>query len=70
MAPWIKPLESTSATWKAVASLLHEESMKNRLSHERRNEIEAEIRAITTALAHFLAAIETEQQIKNRLTSF
>jgi hypothetical protein len=50
--------------------LLHEESMKNRLSHERRNEIEAEIRAITTALAHFFAAIETEQQIKNSLTSF
>jgi hypothetical protein len=49
---------------------LHEKSMKPRLSQERRNEIEAEIRAITTAISHFLAAIETEQQIKNRLTSF
>ena len=45
---------------------LHEESMKNRLSQERRNEIEAEIRAITTAIAHFLAAIETEQQLQIR----
>ena len=43
--------------------LLHEESMKN-LSQERLNEIEAEIRAITTAISHFLSAIETEQQIK------
>jgi hypothetical protein len=45
---------------------LNEESMKNRLSQERRNEIEAEIRAITTAISHFLAAIETEQQLNLR----
>lgn len=43
---------------------LHEESMKNRLSQERRKEIEAEIRAFTTAISHFHAAIETEHQIK------
>jgi hypothetical protein len=43
---------------------LHEESMKNELSHSRYNEIEAEIRAITTAMEYFRAAIETEQQIK------
>jgi hypothetical protein len=42
---------------------LYAESMKNGLSQERRNEIEAEIRAITTAMSHFLAAIETEQQL-------
>jgi hypothetical protein len=43
---------------------LHEESMRNRLSQERRNEIEAEIRAITTAMEYFLVAIETQYQMK------
>ena len=42
---------------------LHAESMKDGLSQQRRNEIEAEIRAITTAISHFLAAVETEQQL-------
>jgi hypothetical protein len=42
---------------------LHEDSMKAGTSHARRHEIEAEIRAITTAISHFLAAIETEQQL-------
>ena len=43
--------------------LLHEQSMKGELSQERRNEIEAEIRAITTAISHFLAAVETERKL-------
>jgi acetyl/propionyl-CoA carboxylase alpha subunit len=43
---------------------LHEESMRNRLTQQRRNEIEAEIRVITTAMEYFLAAIETEHQMK------
>jgi hypothetical protein len=43
--------------------LLHDQSMKSELSQERRNEIEAEIRAITTAISHFLAAVETERKL-------
>jgi hypothetical protein len=42
---------------------LSEELMRNRLSRKRRNEIEAEIRAITTAISHFLAGLETARQI-------
>jgi hypothetical protein len=42
---------------------LNEECFKDGLTQERRNEIEAEIRAITTAISHFLAAIETEHRI-------
>jgi len=43
---------------------LNEESLEDGLSQERRNEIDAEIRAITSAISHFLAAIEKAQQLK------
>jgi hypothetical protein len=45
---------------------LNEESLEDGLSQDRRNEIDAEIRAITSAISHFFAAIESEQQLKMR----
>ena len=42
---------------------LHQDSMKPGIGQTRRNQIEAEIRAVTTSISHFLAAIETERQL-------
>jgi hypothetical protein len=42
---------------------LHEEVMRNRLSQEERNRIEAEIRAATLALTHYKAAFDLERSL-------
>jgi hypothetical protein len=42
---------------------LHEESMKNRLSLSRRNQIESDIRAINLAISYYRAAVDTEKQL-------
>ena len=44
--------------------LLNQKVMENSASHEHRNQIEAEIRAVNLALTHYRAALAIEQTVQ------
>ena len=46
---------------------LHRDVMRNGLTRQQRNHIEAEIRAATLALEHFKAALDAEKQVSRRV---
>jgi len=46
---------------------LNREVMRNHLTRQQRNQVEAEIRAATVALAHFQAALAAEEKLSSRV---
>jgi hypothetical protein len=60
-----RPLREHIRILEARLEALNAQIMRNRVTREESNQLEAEIRAVNLALNHYRAAIEIEQSLVN-----
>ena len=64
-----KPLRQHIAELEVRVQKLSEDMMKNRISRDKRNQLESELRVAQQALSHYQQAIKLEAQLQPRVNA-